>query len=102
VLWRTHWELGEHIGNLMGTWREHVGNQGKKLLSYCHLFQFNIHESWTLSKPYGIKLRCYWEQIGNPMGTTRKQQQTLSPPISFLLCSLPSLEVPDLERAWVA
>jgi hypothetical protein len=21
--------LGEHIGNLMGTWREHVGNKGK-------------------------------------------------------------------------
>jgi hypothetical protein len=23
------------------------------------------HESWTLGKPYGINLRCYWEHIGN-------------------------------------
>jgi len=32
-------------------------------------FSVYIHESWTLGKPYGIKLRCHWkllrEQIGN-------------------------------------
>jgi hypothetical protein len=25
----------------------------------------HIYGSWTLGKPYGIKLRCYWEQLGN-------------------------------------
>ncbi len=39
--WETHWELGERIENLtrnsLGTWREHIGNQGKKesTLSAC-------------------------------------------------------------------
>jgi hypothetical protein len=28
-------------------------------------FSFYIHESWTLGKPYGIKLRCHWEQLEN-------------------------------------
>jgi hypothetical protein len=38
-------------------------------------FSVYIHESWTLGKPYGIKLRCYWErireQLGN-LGTSRE------------------------------
>jgi len=28
--WGTNWEPREHIGNLMGTHWEHVGNKGKK------------------------------------------------------------------------
>jgi hypothetical protein len=27
--WGTHWEPREHIWNLMGTLKEHVGNKGK-------------------------------------------------------------------------
>jgi hypothetical protein len=26
---------------------------------------FYIHESWTLGKPYGIKVRCYCECLGS-------------------------------------
>jgi hypothetical protein len=46
------------------------------MLSYGPPFSTCIHESWSLGKPYGIKLRCYWESLGeqlrnlgNPMGT---------------------------------
>ncbi len=46
------------------------------MLSYGPPFSICIHESWNLGKPYGIKLRCYWESLGeqlwnlgNPMGT---------------------------------
>jgi hypothetical protein len=55
-------------------------------------FSVYIHESWTLGKPYGIKLRCYWEclreqlgNLGNTMRTcwehigTRKQKQKITP-----------------------
>jgi hypothetical protein len=49
VLWRTHWELGEHIGNLMGTHWELEGNmlgtKEKNLLPYCPPFSVYIHES---------------------------------------------------------
>jgi hypothetical protein len=27
--WGTHWEIREHIENLLGTWKEHVENKGK-------------------------------------------------------------------------
>ncbi len=52
------------------------------------------HESWTLSKPYGIKVRCYserfreqlgnlfrtsWEHIGIMMGTRTTSQNFLPP-----------------------
>jgi hypothetical protein len=46
------------------------------ILSYGPPFSVCIDVSWTLGKPYGIKLRCYWESLGeqlqnlgNPMGT---------------------------------
>jgi hypothetical protein len=40
------------------------------MLSYGPPFSICIHdESWTLGKPYGIKLRCYWESLGNNFGT---------------------------------
>jgi len=28
----------------------------------------------TLGKTYGIQVRCYWEHIGNPMGTKKEQK----------------------------
>ncbi len=31
-------------------------------------FSVYIHESWTLGKPHGIKLRCYWECITDQLG----------------------------------
>jgi len=46
------------------------------ILCYGLPFSVCIDESWTLGKPYGIKLRCYWESLGeqlqnlgNPVGT---------------------------------
>jgi hypothetical protein len=39
------------------------------MLSYGPPFSVCIDESWTLGKPYGIKLRCYWESLGNNFGT---------------------------------
>jgi hypothetical protein len=56
-------------------------------LSSWHTFSVYIHESWTLGKPCGIKMRCYWEclheQLRNlrnlkgtwwePLGTNKKQ-----------------------------
>jgi hypothetical protein len=57
-------------------------------------FSVYIHESWTLGKPYGIKLRCYWkllreeiwnlgnlkrtwwEHIGNKEGKQKKTPPT--------------------------
>ncbi len=29
----------------------------------------SLNQTWTLGKPYGIKLKCIWEQIGNLKGT---------------------------------
>jgi hypothetical protein len=55
-------------------------------------FSVYIHESWTLGKPYGIKLRCYWERlkeqiggtpwehVGDTMGTRKKYKKKLPPP----------------------
>jgi hypothetical protein len=66
-------------------------------------FSVYIHESRTLGKPYGIKVRCYWglfgeqlgnldnpvltpwEHIGNIMGTRKESQlsmQTVHTPLS--------------------
>jgi hypothetical protein len=46
------------------------------MLSYGPPFSVSIDESWTLGKPYGIKLRYYSESLGeqlwnlgNPIGT---------------------------------
>jgi len=47
-------------------------------------FSVYIHESWTLGKPYGINLRCYWEHLGEPhgktLGTRQKQKKSLLAP----------------------
>ncbi len=57
-------------------------------------FSVYIHESWTLGKPYGIKLRCYWKwfreqlgSLGNLKGThwnkeekTKNNSPYLTPP----------------------
>ncbi len=36
--WEMHWELGEHVGNLVKTWWEHIGNQKKKVWAYKKVF----------------------------------------------------------------
>jgi hypothetical protein len=37
------------------------------MLSYGPPFSVSIDESWTWGKPYGIKLRCYWESLGEQL-----------------------------------
>ncbi len=47
-------------------------------------FLVYIHWSWTLSKPYGIKLSCYWECLGNlrnPLGTWLEHSRKGLPPL---------------------
>jgi hypothetical protein len=57
------------------------------------IFSVHIHGSWTLGKPYEIKLRCYWEHAwerdGNTL-VTRKQFKK----------SLPSPSIPQKEKSW--
>jgi hypothetical protein len=60
--------------------------------SIGHSFTVYAHGSWTLAKAYGIKLRCYWEHLGeflsNPLGTwwehignrKKKEEKNPSPP----------------------
>jgi hypothetical protein len=54
-------------------------------------FSVYIHESVELwAKPYGIKVRCYWERFGgtywelimNMMGTGEKRKKIPHPPPS--------------------
>ncbi len=33
------------------------------------MFPVYKHECWTLGKQYGINLRCYWEHLGEYLGT---------------------------------
>jgi hypothetical protein len=53
--------------------------QRNKCAPYDVPFSVYIHESWTLGKPYGIKVRCYWERLGNnlgrPLGTHREHHR---------------------------
>ncbi len=37
-------------------------------------FTIYIHETSTLNKTYGIKVWCYSESLGNPLGTEKKQK----------------------------
>jgi hypothetical protein len=37
------------------------------VLPMAYLCRFILHESWTLGKPYGIKVRCYWERFGGTL-----------------------------------
>jgi hypothetical protein len=52
------------------------------------IFSFYIHGSWTLDKPYGIKLRWYWEHVwkcdGNTLVTRKKFKESLPSPPSIL------------------
>ncbi len=40
-------------------------------------FSVYIRESWTLGKPYQIKLRCYWECITEQLGNLRNLKETM-------------------------
>jgi hypothetical protein len=50
-------------------------------------FSDNIHESVELwAKPYGIKLRCYWERFGgNRLRTHREHEKKEKIPPTLLL-----------------
>jgi hypothetical protein len=65
VLWRTcwgtHWELEEHIRN--------PPTHTPLPIQPPSLFVIYIHESSTLAEPYGIRVRFYWEQLGNTLKT---------------------------------
>jgi hypothetical protein len=91
--WWTPWELGKHVGNLMGThWelkgdtlgtREKWKKSSQKSLSpflawpntRCKEHLTYIGEKGrTLGKTYGIEVRCYWE---HPWGTHREHREPI-------------------------
>ncbi len=43
-----------------------------KCIHQEHTFSVYIHECSTLGKPYGIKLRCYWELLREQLGNLKE------------------------------
>jgi hypothetical protein len=50
-------------------------NINKYILQH-HTFSVYIHESWSSGKPYGIKLRYYWESFKEPLGNLGNPKRT--------------------------
>jgi hypothetical protein len=56
-----HWALPHNSTSL-----DPQSQNKKKCVPLWPTFSLDIHRSWTLGKPYGIELWCYWEQLGEP------------------------------------
>jgi hypothetical protein len=65
-------ERSPNVGNPFGP---RLQNRNK-CIPKQFTFSVYIHESWTLGKPYGIKLRCYWECLREQLGNLRNLEGT--------------------------